>query len=73
VGGSPVGDATLCSPCRGGERLDLRVTGTDRPRVQIVDPGYPSAGPGAPAARAWLEALRGNNEAYRRLGAQGSG
>jgi len=73
LGGSPLEGKRLCSPCRRGERLDIRVTGTDRPFVRIVDPGYPSAGPGAPAARVWLEALRGDNEEYRRLGAQGSG
>lgn len=73
VGGVPLDGEPLCAPCRGGDRLDLRVTGTDTPRVEIVDPGYPSAGPEAPPARAWLEALRGDNDSYRRMAGRDGG
>ena len=70
VDGAPLSGDILCQPCDGGSRFDLAVTGTEAPFVEIVDPGYNAArdGTDVPDANAWLEALRGNNDAYRELG-----
>jgi hypothetical protein len=73
VGGSPLTDGTLCSPCREGVEFEISVTGTDAPTVRIVDPGYPAASAGAPSAAEWLEALRGDNERYLELARQFAG
>ncbi|MFV1986564.1 MAG: hypothetical protein ACC682_04755 [Gemmatimonadota bacterium] len=70
VEGAPLSGDILCQPCDGGSRLELAVTGTQTPLVEIVDPGYDVArdGTDVPDANTWLEALRGNNDAYRELG-----
>jgi len=81
VNGSPPaqGQPDLCSPCRDGERFELALNGnpasTGGIRVQIVEPGYPSAAleSGSPPAAEWLRALKGNNEDYRELAARFSG
>ena len=74
VGGEQVVDGFLCRPCERGARLELTVTGTERPMVRVDDPGFPASGSAGDesAARRWLEALRGDNERYRELG-RGSG
>jgi hypothetical protein len=68
--GAPLEGRLLCQPCSGGDRYDITVSGTETPTVQIVDPGFPQGrdAADAPAADAWLEALRGDNERYRELG-----
>ncbi len=68
--GAALSGGLLCQPCERGTRFDLAVTGTQTPRVEIVDPGYDAAPEGAdvPTAEEWLEALRGDNDEYRELG-----
>lgn len=73
VGGVPLTDGVLCSPCREGTEFEISVTGTDTPAVRIVESGYPTAGAGAPAAAEWLEALRGDNARYLDLARQYTG
>ncbi|MDX1394579.1 MAG: hypothetical protein R3195_09310 [Gemmatimonadota bacterium] len=70
VDGTEVADGFLCRPCARGARLDIRVTGTERPVVEVDDPGFPDASVARDesAARTWLDALRGDNERYRELG-----
>ncbi len=75
VDGSPVRDGALCSPCKKGRRLEIRVTGTDEARVQVADPGYPTAAAagGAGPAEAWLRALSDDRRRYREMGVAGHG
>jgi hypothetical protein len=67
----------LCAPCREGDRLELEVRAPEEwegtPTVVVVEPGYPAAAkdPSAPAAREWLDALRGGgNRRYLELNAR---
>lgn len=70
VDGEPVSGGTLCSPCRRGTRIEIRVTDADEPRVVVADPGYPgaSASPDAPPAEEWLRALS-DPRRYREMAA----
>ena len=72
VDGEASSDETLCSPCRKGSRIEIRVTGTDVARVRVADPGYPEArsSAGAPPAEAWLRALS-NPRRYREMAGEG--
>lgn len=72
VDGEPVSDGLLCSPCRKGTRLEIRVTGTDEARVRVSDPGYPEARASADAAPAeeWLRALS-DPRRYREMASRG--
>ena len=61
IGGEALSDGILCSPCRRGRRLEVRIDGTENPTVRVVEPGYPRDGADA---ETWLRDLRGDNRAY---------
>ncbi len=79
LGGEAMGGerVILCAPCREGDRLELEVRVSEdwegTATVRIVEPGYPatSGNPSVPAAREWLDALRGGgNRRYLELSAR---